>query len=275
MWDAGCQKVRVQGHDLAIHRQGQGEPVLLVHGITTYSFIWRNILPALAKHHEVVAVDLLGCGESDKSLDVSYGIPKQVELLQDLSEVLGFGPFSLIGHDIGGGIVQRFAVTFPGRLKRAVVINGVAYDHWPVQPIVTMRTPILRQLAMATLDLGAFQLIVKRGVFHKERVTPELMELFWKPMRTAAGRKAFLHFAESLDNRDLTSIAEGLRRTQVPFLVIRGRDDVYLSAEIAHRLHREIPGCQLLEFPEAGHFLQEDQPERLVEALEAFLGGCP
>jgi pimeloyl-ACP methyl ester carboxylesterase len=178
----------------------------------------------------------------------------------------------MVGHDIGGGITQRFAVEHPERLTHAVVMNSVGYDYWPVQPILTLRTPIIRQLVMATMDLGAFQQIVKRGMYYKDRVTPELMDLFWKPLRTPLGRKAFLHFAACLDNRDLTSIAEALKETKVPFLIIRGMEDVYLDEEIAHRLHREIPGSRALAFPEAGHFLQEDQPERLVDALEEFFG---
>jgi len=272
MIQAATQKLPIQGHNLAFHREGQGTPVLLVHGITTYSFIWQRLFHLLARNHDVVAVDLLGCGDSDKPLDVSYGIASQVELLAAFTQALGFGPFSIIGHDIGGGIVQRFAVKHPDRLTHAAVINSVAYDYWPVQPILTMRTPIIRQLAMATLDLGAFKLIVKRGIFHKGRVTPELMANFWKPMASREGRKAFLHFAESLDNRDLTEISGDLHRTQIPFLIIRGMDDVYLSGEIAQKLHREIPGSRLVEISEAGHFIQEDQPERLMEELDAFLG---
>jgi pimeloyl-ACP methyl ester carboxylesterase len=272
MMPADVQKIRVEGHELAFHRQGQGSPVLLVHGITTYSFIWRDILPALARDHEVVAIDLLGCGASDKPLDMSYGIAHHVELLEAFTQALGFGPFSLVGHDIGGGIVQRFAVKHPERLTHAAVVNGVGYDFWPVQPIIAMRTPIIRQMAMATLDLGAFKVIIKRGLFHKERVTAELMAYFSKPMETSLGRKAFLHFAESLDNRDLMDISDDLQRTQIPFLIVRGTDDVYLSSEIAQRLHRDIPGSQLVEVSEAGHFIQEDQPARLIEVLRAFLG---
>jgi pimeloyl-ACP methyl ester carboxylesterase len=269
------QKVRVQGHQLAFQRQGQGPPVLLVHGITTASFIWRRLAAGLARDFDVVAVDLLGCGDSDMPLAEDFGIRRQVELLEALAGELGFDRFAMIGHDIGGGITQRFAVDHPERLRAAVVVNGVAYDYWPVQPIIAMRTPIVRQLAMATLDLGALQLIVKRGLFHRDRATPELMDLFFRQMRTALGRKSFLHFAACLDNQDLTSIAGALQQTRVPFLVIRGMDDVYLSGEIALRLHREIPASELLEIAEAGHFIQEDQPERLLAAFRDFLGRQP
>lgn len=266
------QRLRIQGHELAYHRRGRGAPLLLVHGITTYSFIWQGLFTQLAEHHDVVAVDLLGCGDSDKPLDVSYSVASHVDRLEAFTRALGWGPFGFIGHDIGGGIAQRFAVKHPERLTHAAVLNGVAYDFWPVQPILTMRTPIVRQLAMAALDLGALKLIVKRGIFHSERVTPELMADFRRPLETREGRKAFLHFAESLDNRDLTAISEDLRQTRIPFLILRGLEDVYLSGEIAHRLHQEIPGSRLVEVAEAGHFFQLDQPERLVAELHAFLG---
>lgn len=275
MFQETAEKVRVLGHELAFHRQGQGDPVLLVHGITTFSFIWQNLVPRLAEHHDVVAVDLLGCGASDKPLDVSYGIASHVERLEAFTRALGLDRFAFVGHDIGGGIAQRFAVTYPQRLTHVAVLNGVAYDFWPVQPIIAMRTPIIRQMAMATLDVGALKLIVKRGVYHKDRVTPELMAQFWRPMETREGRKAFLHFAASLDNQDLMAIREELRRTTLPFLIIRGMEDVYLSAEIAHALHREIPGSRLVELPEAGHFFQVDQPDRLVDELERFLAETP
>ena len=275
MFQEEAQKIRVLGHQLAFHRMGQGSPLLLVHGITTHSFIWQALAPMLARHHDVVMVDLLGCGDSDKPLDVPYSITAHVARLEGFTQALGLGPFAIIGHDIGGGIAQRFAVDHPERLTHVAVLNGVAYDFWPVQPIIAMRTPIIRQMAMATLDFGALELIVKRGVFHKDRVTPELMERFWLPMRSREGRKAFLHFAASLDNRDLTSISEALHRTGLPFLILRGTEDVYLSAEIAHTLHRNIPGSRLVEIPEAGHFFQVDQPERLVAELTAFLGDRP
>jgi len=74
----------VAGHKLAYTRQGQGEVVLLVHGITTYSFIWRKVIPTLAKSYDVIAVDILGCGASDKPLDVSYAIKDHAEMLQFL-----------------------------------------------------------------------------------------------------------------------------------------------------------------------------------------------
>jgi len=264
------ETLKISGHTMTYHREGKGEPVLLVHGITTYSFIWRNIIPLLSKDYDVTAVDLLGCGDSDKPLDVSYAIKDHAERLYEFVTRLGFGKFHFVGHDLGGGMGQIFAIRHPDLLHDLTLINTVAYDFWPVQPITALRTPIVRQFLMASFDLGTFKLVVKRGIYHKERVTNELMALFMKPMQTNEGRKAFMHFAKCLDNHNLTEIEDDLRKLKIPVLIIRGDADPYLGATIAEKLHREIPGSRLVRIPTGGHFIQEDEPEQIARELIAL-----
>lgn len=260
----------VSGNSIAYLHSGSGEPVLLVHGITTYSFIWKNIIPSLAADYEVLAVDLLGCGDSDKPLNVSYAIKDHAERMKEFITNLGIRKFHFVGHGLGGSIGQIFAVRYPELLYDLTMINTVAYDHWPVQPIMAMRTPVVRQLLIAAMDIGAFALIVKRGVYHKERVTPELIDLFMKPMLKPAGRKAFLHYAKSLNNQDLIEIEKKLCELAMPVLIIRGDADHCLSAAISEKLCREIPGSLLIRIPTGGHFIQEDEPEQLVLEIKSF-----
>ena len=264
----------VGSHRLAFLRAGSGDPVLLVHGITTYSFLWRNIMPGLADRNDVIAVDLLGCGDSDKPLDASYALRDHADRLRDFIHGLGLRRVHFVGHDLGGGIGQILAVRYPDLVSSLTMVNTVAYDYWPVQPIIAMRTPIIRQFMLAAVDLGAFTLIVRRGVYHKDRVTPELMAHFMKPMKTAEGRKAFLHFAHCLDNHDLTSIAAQLRRLRIPVLIVRGDADVYLSPQISERLHEQITASRLVRIATGGHFIQEDEPAWLARTLAGFLEEC-
>jgi pimeloyl-ACP methyl ester carboxylesterase len=160
----------------------------------------------------------------------------------------------------------------PELLVDLTLINAVGYDLWPVQPITSLRTPILRQLMMASLDMGALRVLVKRAVYHHDRVTDELMDLFMKPLRNSEGRKAFVQFARSLDNQDLMTIAEDLGRLGLPALIIRGEADPFLPAEIAHRLHTGIPGSRLVSIPTASHFAQIDEPAIIAEEFLAFAG---
>lgn len=244
--------------------------MLLVHGITTYSFIWRRLIPLLERSYDVIAIDLLGCGASDKPLDVSYSIQDHAQRLHEFCEVLGIEKCHLVGHDLGGGITQIFGVNHPEMLYDMTLINTVAYDFWPVQPITALRTPILRQLMMASFDLGTFRLVVKRGVYHAERVDDELMGLFMDPLSTTEGRQAFMHFARCLDNHNLTQITEELRALSVPTLIVRGDKDPYLDAIIAQRLHEGMPSSRLVHIETASHFAQEDEPEQLAELILSF-----
>ncbi len=267
------QSIQVGPHRLAYRRAGAGVPVLLAHGITTASFLWEGVLQRLAAtgRYDVVAVDLLGCGASDKPLDASYSIKAHADLLGRCCAALGLGRVHLVGHDLGGGVAQLMAVRQPGLLRSLALVNSVGYDFWPVQPIIALRAPVVREILMAALDAGAFTILVRRGLFHKDLATPALMAEFLRPLKTAEGRKAFVHFARCLDSANLMEVAPDLKRLSLPTLVAWGQADAYLSSAIADRLAADIPGARLERLPEAGHYTPIDQPERIAALLLAHL----
>lgn len=265
------QTVEIQGNSIVYYRKGSGPAVLFVHGITTYSFIWRSMVPFFQDKFDVILIDLLGCGDSDKPLNEDFSLKRQAHLIHDFCQKLDLSKLHLVCHDVGGGIGQIVAVNYPDLLLSLTLINSVAYNFWPVQPIVTLRTPIIRQLAMATLDWGMFELIIKRGLFHKSRLTPELMDYYRKPMNDSLGRKAFLHFARCLNNRNLTEIEAEIRQLKMPVLIVRGEEDIYLIASISEKLHSEIPGSKLVKVKTGGHFIQIDEPGELSQIVVEFI----
>jgi len=267
------EKCPIDGFHIAYHRMGTGEPVLFLHGITTYSFIWNKVAPILSKNYELIIPDLVGCGFSDKPTDIEYSLINHAEFVKQFIEQLGFSKVHFVGHDVGGGIGQIFAVRYPEKILKLVLVNTVGYDFWPVQPIVAMRTPIIRHLAMASLDLGTFKLVLRRAFYNKEYLTPELFDKFWEQMKTKEGRRAFLHFAKCLNNQHLLEISDKLKQLPIPVMIIRGVADVYLDAKISEKLNSEIPGSQLIRFDKAGHFLQQDEPDRLAKTLQEFFEG--
>lgn len=263
-------KCEVFGNRLTFHRAGQGEVILLVHGITTYSFIWNGVFRSLSNNYDVIAVDLLGCGNSDKPLDVSYSLTSHAEILKEFVNILDIERFHFVGHDLGGGIGQIFAVNNSEMLYDLTLINSVGYDFWPVQPITAMRTPIIRNLLMSTFDLGMFMVLIKRGLYHKEKLTQELMDTFNKPLQSSEGKKAFMHFARCLNNKNLTDIVDQLKVLKMPVLIIRGDGDLYLRAAISEQLHKDIPDSRLEQIATGGHFVQVDEPDWVAEKVNSF-----
>ncbi len=263
-------KANIDGVNIAYHISGNGQPVLFIHGITTYSFIWGEIALNLSKKYNTIALDLLGCGDSDKPLDVDYSLKNHSKMIKRFIDKLGLEKVHLVGHDLGGGISQILMVNYPELFYDVTLINTVGFDYWPVQPISAMRTPIVRQLAMASLDAGTFRLIIKRGLYYKENLNSYLMKLFWHPLNTSLGRKAFLHFAKCLDNKDLLEISDRLEQSKLDVLIIRGEADEYLSGAIADKLNNTIPFSHLVKIEDAGHFIQFDVPDKITGLLSKF-----
>ena len=266
----GLMKVRVGGYEIAYRRCGTGVPVLLVHGVASHSFLWVDIMQRLAGHYDLIATDLLGCGESEKPKDKDYSIDVQSDLLIELIENLGLNKVHLVGHDVGGGVVQLMAVKRPDLLIDLTMINPVGYDYWPVQPITTMRLPMIRTLTSSIMNRSMLKMVVRRAVFRKDLLTESVMDKFWHPLETREGKEGFVQLIRCINNRLLTSITDKLRKIEVPTLILRGEADAYLSRKITDDLAADIPRSKLKKFSKAGHFMQLDIPQEISAELSDF-----
>lgn len=268
--DEVYQYASINNFRLAYRRSGTGIPVLLLHGVASYSFLWRPIMAGLVDDFDLIAPDLLGCGASEKPMDEDYSIIAQAELMIHLMDALGIQRFHLIGHDVGGGIAQIMAVKYPDRLIDLSLINPVGYGYWPVQPITVMRTPVIRHLAQAAMNYRMMRLIVRHALYNKDCLSTELMDEFWAPFKTDAGRNGFFNFIKAINNRLLIDITEKLRCLNLPVLLIQGNADAYLSKNICIDLLRDIPGARLEQIPHGGHFIQFDEPKAIISLLSDF-----
>ncbi len=265
------QYIQIGKNTIAYRRRGKGKTVLLVHGVLSYSFLWKSIMDELADDFDLIAVDLLGCGASDKPTGADYSIVAQAEMLKTFIEQLGIAPLHLTGHDIGGGVSQILATRHPELFYDLILINSVGYDFWPVQPVTTMRLPIIRRLTSSIVSPTLLKMVISRAIYHKERLTPNLLYDFWCPFQTPEGKAGFVQLIKDLNNRLLTDITESLCRLKLPTLIIRGDADAYLSRSISEQLARDIPDSRLEIVPYGGHFIQLDEPQRISELMKEFM----
>ena len=268
--DTQLQFVEINGHCISYQRTGAGSPVVLIHGVASHSFLWMGIAAHLSDKFDVVVIDLLGCGGSDKPIDVDYSIIAQADILMALIDKLGLPPVHLVGHDVGGGIAQIMAVTRPEQLIDLSLVNPVGYDYWPVQPITLMRLPVIRSLTALIMSPNMFHMVIRRAVFYKEKLSPEILEKLWEPLETQEGKDGFIRLIKGINNKFLTDITEQLQHLEIPALLIRGDADAYLSSDITRRLAEDIPNARLEHVPTGGHFIQLDEPEQLSELLINF-----
>jgi pimeloyl-ACP methyl ester carboxylesterase len=126
------KSIEINGHNIAYVDEGEGDPVLFIHGAPTSSYLWRNIMPWLQDKARVISIDLLGFGQSDKP-DIEYGYFLHVEYVRKFIEQLGLENITLVLHDWGFNYGMEYAVDFEDNIK------GICFAEclmWPRYPIV-------------------------------------------------------------------------------------------------------------------------------------------
>ena len=264
----GLSSCRVSGHTLSYRRAGAGEPVVLVHGFLSHSFVWDGVIERLAPRYEAIAPDLLGCGGSDKPVDADLGLAAHAGRLLGFLDAMGVERAHLVGHGLGGVIALLAAARAPGRVRTLTAVNGAGYDQ--------RATPLVRLLAsrwLPDVGLGVLRavgpLLLRRRFAPGTSVRGGLWEGFVAPYRGADALAALRRFARDVVERDELSTARDLlRRLTVPTTLVWGMRDPFRSFTAAEGLHQDIPGARLVRVAGAGHLVMLEAPGRLAALLE-------
>jgi haloalkane dehalogenase len=252
--------------------EGQGAPVLLLHGEPTSSFLWRNIVPHLPGRK--IAPDLIGFGRSDKPEDIGwYSYDRHVDSIARLVAQLDLRELTLVVHDWGGPIGLRVAVEEPERIERLVILNtGIGGGRPPSETWLRFRE-LVRQLGGA-LDIGR---LVEAGT--AQGLSNEVREAYDAPFPTPESKAGVLAFPELVPTdpdhpnaQAMNRVLEALTRWEKPTLVVWGAEDTVLPTRFAERFVELIPGARgPLLVEGASHFLQEDKPDDVAEAIREFI----
>jgi haloalkane dehalogenase len=251
---------------------GDGPPLLLLHGEPTWSYLWRKIVPQLPGRK--VVPDLIGFGLSDKPEDVGwYSYDRHVDSVVRLVEALDLRDLTLVVHDWGGPIGLRVAVEHEARVARLVVLNtAIGGGRAPSETWLRFRQMV--RDAGDALDVGRLVAAgTAQGLSDEDRAAHDGC------FPTGASKAGVLAFPELVptepehpNTEPMNRVAEALRAWHKPTLLVWGAEDRVLPPTVARHLAELIPGAHepvLIEG--ASHFLQEDRPDEVAEAIRAFL----
>jgi len=267
----GKRKIRTFAGDIAYLRTGQGPPLVLLHGIPSSSYLWRDVIEPLSATFEVLAPDLLGFGDSDKRMDVDLSIAAQARYVVAFMETIGVHQAAVAGHDIGGGVAQLMAVDEPQRVARLILIDSIVDNNWPIPDIARLKEPAWDQI-MVNIDLRrGLRKGLEAGVVTPGRVTDEMVDEWTRPFQDLGGRRAYLRAARALNNRDLTSRAKHIDEIETPTLILWGANDAFLEPGWAETLHHRLRESTVQIIDPGGHFLPLDRPDAVAEAITRFL----
>ncbi len=275
--DPGLRHVSIHGHSVAYRRAGQGEAIVLIHGLAGNSRTWKDIMPALARTHDVIAPDLLGHGESAKPMG-DYSLGAHASGLRDLLVTLGVPSATIVGHSFGGGVAMQLSYQHPELCDRLVLTGSGGLGRevtWLLRiltlPLAEQLMPVVFPSWFAGRGTDVSRFLRRRGVD-----SPRLGEM-WRAYSSLAGaenRKAFVRTIRTVidpGGQTVSALDRLYLAAHIPTLIVWGERDHIIPVAHARAAHEAIPGSRLEILPNVGHFAYTEAPVQFLAVLADFL----
>lgn len=266
----------VYGSSIHYIEEGEGNPILFLHGNPTSSYLWRNIIPIVSQAGRCIALDLIGFGKSDKP-DIDYNFQDHYHYIEAFIDNMRLEDMIIVGHDWGGVLGFWFAYNHQKKIKGIAFMETFPFT-FTMEDLTAERAKLFQ--AFRTTGQG-YQLIqvqnifveqiLPTGVFNKENMTEEIMEHYREPFPTIESRKPIRRFPEMLPldpavEGEVYSMIQILEREALasfkfPMLLIKGNPGASISEKRSRWLKERIPDLVVKDIGPCLHYMQEDNPK--------------
>ena len=274
----------VLGSRMHYVEHGSGDPVLLLHGQPTWSYLWRHVLPELEGRGRLIAVDLIGYGLSERPA-IGYEVSDHIRYLDAFIERLGLERLTLVGHDWGSFFGFHYARRHPDRVK------GLAFMEALLFPIPGYEAfdPATRQFfqTLRASQENAERMMIDENQFI-EGILPAMTlrtlaqhehDAYRAPWAEAAARQILCKFPQNLciggEPADICELQRAymdwLARTTLPKLLIHADPGLLVSPDTAAWYREQLPNIETVNVGRGLHYIQEDRPREIGAAITAWM----
>ncbi len=262
------QFITVNNNTIHYIKQGSGNPIILVHGFAGSTYTWRKLLALLSADFTVYAVDLLGFGLSDKPAEGNYDLKAQGELVLDVMDALHIPSAALVGHSMGGVVVAYAAQRNPSKVSALILISPGFYGKGAPAFLKYLFFPLDRLMARQFYTKKVRAQSLTRYFYDKSLVNDEIINAYLLPAKTPGAIEALQLMMATVTTQ---TYEEPITHIVQPTLIIWGEQDEANLPSDGKRLTREISNSSFITIPECGHYVQEEKPEELAQAIKQFL----
>lgn len=255
--------------------EGLGEPIVFLHGMPTWSFMYRQIIRGLSIDHRCVAPDMIGFGLSDKPANWTYRPEDQVRNLAVLMDQLGLENVTLVMHDYGVSVGTAYAIEHPERIKRLVVMNGVAWDVKD-DPNSNQQAQLAAGFfgKMMLTAVNRWPKLMRRTFGDHSKFTEAFEASIAGPTHHREGRIGLWKTAKALSSSGpFFEWVWDRRRVldKLPIQFIWGMKDPVFGAGILQKWLRDFPLSHVERLPSAGHFPSEENAMLVLDVIRCFI----
>lgn len=277
--------LEVLGSKMHYIEEGEGDPILFLHGNPTSNYLWRNIIPYMKDQGRCIAPDLIGMGKSDKP-DLDYGFEDSYKYLEAFIEKLGLTNITLVLHDWGSGLGFNYANLHRENIK-AIAFMEAMYD---APTMYDMPFSVKTALKIVRNPLFGYLMVRNANIFIKKmlpdmilrKLSKEEMEYYGAPYPNSKSRKPLLAWPQDVPFSDgkptrataaVKSWVPWLAQSDIPKLCFYVSPGVAIKEKDVKMIRETFKNTQMIDLGEGLHFIQEDYPHEIGKNLDRWYQG--
>jgi pimeloyl-ACP methyl ester carboxylesterase len=264
--------IKVDGLTAHCQIKGKGQPIVLLHDAQNSLETWSDWSNELSDQYQVIAVDLPGFGLTGPHPLGSYSAFMYVDFLDSLVHTLGLNKFYLAGNGLGAQIAWQYAAENPSQVEKLILLSPPGFEKKSNSWVNLLASaPVINRIIWKLTPRSFVRIYLEDVYADDSMVTEALVDRFFALLLRSGNRKAFTDRASVRDNRPPAD--ELIQKITAPTLIIWGAEDTRISPEYAYEFHQRIKSSDLRIYPNTGHWPQEENPQKTVEDVRAFLEG--
>ncbi len=260
--------IDVQGLRVHYRDQGQGFPVVLLHGTAASLHTWEGWVKVLSPHFRVISVDLPAYGLTGPNSDNDYSVDAYCRFVDAFLDKLDIKQCDLAGNSLGGRIAWGYTWRFPQRVRKLVLVDAAGFPMKKMPRALKLaRIPVVKDIARWFTPRALVERGIKSAYGDPSKVKPEVVDRYYRLLLREGNREAFGHRA-MLNYLDQT---DKLKLIKQPTLILWGGKDTWITPDNAEKYAKALPNAEVIIYPEAGHVPMEEIPEKTAHDVLTFL----
>ncbi|MBF0451809.1 MAG: alpha/beta hydrolase [Candidatus Magnetomorum sp.] len=267
--------INIDGELVHFCDQGQGPVLLLLHGFTASLHTWNGWVDTLKDKYRLIRMDILGFGLTGPSKTKTYSRDQWVTFIDHFVSRLNIDKFSIVGNSLGGYIAWNYALDFPQKVDKLVLLDPIGYDQETPLLLELACLPVLGEIGKIVMPRVMVKMCLKDVYGNKALVTDELVDHYFGLANRKGARKTYIDIFRMMKQAgENPNVGEKIKYISTPTMLMWGEQDRWVPVELLDRWKSDLPQAVVKKYPGVGHIPMEEKPYLTAMDADRFLSGA-
>jgi WS/DGAT/MGAT family acyltransferase len=250
--------------------QGNGPTIILLHGMLATLQTWNGWVNSLSDYYRIIRLDIPGFGLTDRF--ETYSKEVFVDFLNQFVETLKLDKFDIAGNSIGGYIAWNYAISYPEKVNKMILIDSVGYAQDLPRVVNFVNIPGIKSIATKIIPRIFIEKNIKEIYGDKSKVTDELIDLYHDMLLNQQNRGVFVDFFHLLKQQASSiQLSQGINKINSPTLLMWGNEDPWVPVNVLENWERDLASSKTIVYDGVGHLPMEEIPLQSAYDAHTFL----